>query len=401
MHKMFFLLISLYHLFTIVAGNSDNVWESIIDDHLIPWTKLKISKQLIDDTYHYTGSNIIYQHINGELFIIDKNNYCYCNISVFAHDTTTFQRHLILCRAVESILDKLVKSGNLPNFELVISLDDIPMWYSRSNISGIFDIETRQNSIFYPGFGAIRCWSKGGLSFPIYGYIYGWDIHTSENYLNFSKNVKFDDKASKVTFRGSMNRGCSFEKNALIDFTYKSLEFNWTKTNCGRRLFQSKFGSKYPKYIDFGYDYLSLHKQNDMFKYILSIEGYGGWSDRLSSLYFTNMLVFDQEHPCEQWFEPLVIPYKHYIPVHHDFRNLPNLVIWAESHPNLVKQILKNGNDFAQQYLRQQGILLYAHTLLKKYSKLLNYKITRRSGSHPSKVIYNKTFLDDRCRQYR
>lgn len=50
---------------------------------------------------------------------------------------------------------------------------------------------------------------------------------------------------------------------------------------------------------------MTMEAQENMFKYIVSVEGNGGWADRLSHLMFYDVGVIVQEHPCKEWYEEM------------------------------------------------------------------------------------------------
>ena len=381
-------------LLSIALANVETVskqWMSILEDHLSPWRPSGISEGLINRTLEHHGSNVIFQNINGTIYVYDPRGYCFCNNSVYGK-SSIFTAHLRVCRALESILTEVVRSDpRFPEFELVWSLDDIPMWvidHPINSTTGKFKGE------LYPGFGAVRCWSKGGLALPFLGSHSSWHINTYESQLPTGSRSSLDKREPKVVFRGGL-RGCSFEKNTLLDFEYASA-FNWTRRDCGRFLLM-EMANRYPQFINYTFQHMSYYEQSRVFKYVLSVEGFGGWADRLLHLFFGDMVVFSQIHPCDQWFEPLLTPYYHYIPVAHDFRDLLGTVAWANAHPNAVESILRNGNRFAEKYLRREGMLSYVSTLLKLYSGLLDYKVKTRIGAISGDLLYSNSVLSRIC----
>jgi hypothetical protein len=83
--------------------------------------------------------------------------------------------------------------------------------------------------------------------------------------------------------------------------------------------------------------------------------------------------------------------------VAHDFRDLTGTVVWANAHPRSVELIINNANQFAERYLRREGILTYAYTLLNLYSKQLTYQPRLRRGAIPSEWVYDHARIDEIC----
>ena len=214
---------------------------------------------------------------------------------------------------------------------MVISLDDIPMWIIHKQ-----DIENNQ-STFFPGFGAVRCWNKPSFAIPFIGTNNHFDINDVLKDIHVGKTViPLHKRKNKLIFRGT-HKGCSYEKDTIINFNYdKAFTTHSFTTLCGRNLLMN-ISQQYPNHIDYTHSYISMIEQEEKFKYGLSIEGFGGWADRLYYLLFSNMITFNQNHPCDQWFEPLLHPYEHFIPVHHDFRDIIGKILWANQHPHTIE----------------------------------------------------------------
>lgn len=61
----------------------------------------------------------------------------------------------------------------------------------------------------------------------------------------------------------------------------------------------------------------------------------------------------------EQWFEPRVQPWVHFVPVAADLSDLTNKVIMLRQTPELAERIAKAGYEFAvRANFRNEGILL-------------------------------------------
>lgn len=378
---------------TIAFSSIVDDWKPIIEDQLMPYKK--ISQMSINKTFEHLGSHIIFQYINNTLTIYDPEGHCLCNRS---HDKNIiFEFHLRRCKAMQTILSAVVKYGNLSDFEFVWSLDDIQFWHKTQNTMNVQKSEYIVDNL-YPGFGAVRCWSKGSIAMPFYGSHIIWNVSNYE--FPNKHNIPLHKRFGKAVFRGGIDRGCSFEKDTKINYNSDTV-FPNNKRDCGRyKLYD--IAKKYPSLVDYNGTndkYISLDTQSEKYRYILSIEGFAGWADRLPHLLaLRTMIVFNQNHPCDQWFEPLLKPYEHFIPVANDFSDLPAKVIWANNNPKTVERILNASTNFANKYLTKEGIIAYMYTMLEQYIKLLNYKVVVRNGAYPITNLNNYTFMIDSCK---
>lgn len=67
-----------------------------------------------------------------------------------------------------------------------------------------------------------------------------------------------------------------------------------------------------------------------MFKFVLYAEGNCFWADRMNRQLFGPSAILKQETPCGQFYEPLLEPMSHYIPVDFFFNDLLDRINWAQ-----------------------------------------------------------------------
>lgn len=86
----------------------------------------------------------------------------------------------------------------------------------------------------------------------------------------------------------------------------------------------------------------------------------------------TETAVVLQEYRYKEWFTPLMEPFKYYIPLQEDLRNLEKMMQWVADHPARVHKIARNGREFYEWYLsfekNEEHIaeLAYRMALLKR-----------------------------------
>ena len=104
-------------------------------------------------------------------------------------------------------------------------------------------------------------------------------------------------------------------------------------------------------------------------RYIASLDG-NGWADRFSRLLASSSLVFKQESENYEFFESVVKPDTHYLPIKHDISDLNDKLDWANEHPLEVSRMIERSNKFVRENMRQEQVDCYLYNLLVKYGEL-------------------------------
>ena len=77
---------------------------------------------------------------------------------------------------------------------------------------------------------------------------------------------------------------------------------------------------------------LGMAAQQAGFRYVLNVEGHGGWADRLYQLLLSPMLVIAQDLPSRLWYEGVLTPGVTHLAVDSNLRNVSEAVRWANAH---------------------------------------------------------------------
>jgi hypothetical protein len=252
---------------------------------------------------------------------------------------------------------------------MVWSVIDIPPWN-----------EPRARPV--AGFGAIRCWQQGYMSFPMFGSHSVWRLSEQDKRVDSILEQMprpFEQRKAQLVFRGGLNRSCSFAPD--LD------DVNWVKFRpkggtglCGRKLLR-RVAERSAQWVNYTDDLLTMPQQEDLFKYIISVEGHGGWADRLSDLMLLDVGLMVQEHPCLEWYEYLFKPFVHYIPVSNNFDNIVSRIQWAERHPLTVHKMTEDRKALASRVLRQRGLITFTAVLLTMFGRLFKYSVEPVKGS--------------------
>lgn len=223
-----------------------------------------------------------------------------------------------------------------------------------------------------------------------------WEICTNKIYLGACRdlyfniktqiNTKFDSKINTAIFRGS-STGCgTIIKNNprlkaayLTKRLYKHPEFGINNNRDGILYLDAritKFSSKVKKHYSDEYIHFVNPKKLQLrtaakmtingisnYKYILSIEGNIA-AFRLSLELGYNSVILLVKSDFYIWYQPLLKPWIHYVPVKKDLSDLVSKIDWCKKNNNKCKIIAKNSFDFYNKYINKNSIFDYMEILL-------------------------------------
>ena len=129
---------------------------------------------------------------------------------------------------------------------------------------------------------------------------------------------------------------------------------------------------------------LGMAAQQAGFRYVLNVEGHGGWADRLYQLLLSPMLVIAQDLPSRLWYEGVLTPGVTHLAVDSNLRNVSEAVRWANAHPKQVLAMVAAANEAMEAATSVAGIRFYVRELLRQYSARLGY----RPRPHPRAVQF-------------
>ena len=115
---------------------------------------------------------------------------------------------------------------------------------------------------------------------------------------------------------------------------------------------------------------ISLAAQAERFRYVVHVEGNGGWADRLRHLLLSGAVVLKQEMGVVEWFEPLLQPWVHYVPVSSDLGNLSDAVRWVRANGGAARRMADAGAKLVDEALSARAMERYMRALLRGYAEL-------------------------------
>ena len=115
---------------------------------------------------------------------------------------------------------------------------------------------------------------------------------------------------------------------------------------------------------------LSLTEQAATFKYLLHIEGHGGWADRLKRQLFQGAATLKQSSGTVEWFEPGLVAGRHYWPVSGSLHNISAVIRQARSADEKSRRIAARALSKAEHLLSLGVMVEYMVALFTRYAQL-------------------------------
>ncbi|CAI5521708.1 unnamed protein product [Closterium sp. Naga37s-1] len=107
--------------------------------------------------------------------------------------------------------------------------------------------------------------------------------------------------------------------------------------------------------------------ESQRFKYEVVVDG-GAGSCRTCGVLGSDQAMIRQDTPFAQFYQPLLQPWRHFIPTDHFFGDLFDRVEWARQHDTQVRRMIVNSHRVAKWGCSLEGRKLYWAVLLVKYA---------------------------------
>jgi arylsulfatase A-like enzyme len=141
---------------------------------------------------------------------------------------------------------------------------------------------------------------------------------------------------------------------------------------------------------------ISMEEQARRFRYAIHPEGQCGFADRLKSIMALPMLIFKQANPCSEWYEAMLLPGKHYLPVDGSYANLSDAIAWARAHDTEAQRIVAAANVHVRQVVSVAGVYAYSERLIRSYaSRYAGHRAPGRSADEAVGTQYTHEFSCD------
>ena len=114
----------------------------------------------------------------------------------------------------------------------------------------------------------------------------------------------------------------------------------------------------------------STKVQARRFQMAVNVEGSGGWADRQRHLLLSGMVVLNQQVGVHEWWEPLLRPYAHYVPVDSRLRNLSDAVQWVRQHQAEARAMARDAAETLEEALSLEALAAYSADIFRGVAAL-------------------------------
>jgi hypothetical protein len=233
-------------------------------------------------------------------------------------------------------------------------------------IRGLFNNATRSD--LAPMFGNIRCHRVPHiLPLPQWYYRRDGSFFTFGGiFRNQDWRSTWSQRQGRAVFRGAIRQSCLLPTPQGPKFANHS-----TERPCGRMKLRD-VQLQYPYLLDIAFEddqHMPLEEQALRFKYVIYAEGNCGWADRLKLLLRSGMVILLQDTPCHEWYQELMHPYIHYVPVSNDWSDLVRQIEWLRAHDQKARRIISRAYALGETLLNYRTWQLYIELLLAEYAK--------------------------------
>ena len=177
----------------------------------------------------------------------------------------------------------------------------------------------------------------------------------------------FADKIPKGVFRGgSTGQGVTCETNPrlkLASISHDLLDVGISNWNLRPRVVRRESGKAVLSTIrleelEFNLKEPISRQQQSRYKYIINVNGHVR-AFRLSYELGMGSVVLAAKTHYHLWFEHILKPYEHYVPIKEDLSDLISQLEWCETHQEKCTEIANGARNFYERYLCKKGILDY------------------------------------------
>ena len=349
---------------------------------------------------YFAEKNKIYPINQNDISLLDKSKWSATDCLLFTEESkgTPYLNDAYWVE-LKNMIDETCKNRTVPDVIFFINKKDLPFLKKNRThpFESIVGNNHKLNTDDYYYFSPILSQSTrdGYADIPIPSAD-EWQSITKKYFLNKCSNsylnydsVEWENKINTAFFRGrgtgcdtdilknprlhitklnndwkenpyynDLNKidGIPFLDAGIISFTRKSKAVDGVVKYQNPKELEEN-GVKLVDFVD--------HEAQSKYKYLLYIEGNSA-AYRLAWMLNTNSLVLMVESKYKLWFEHLLIPYEHYVPIKHDLSDLAITIQWCKSNDEICKKISENAIEFCKTYLTEKNVYDYMQNLFIK-----------------------------------
>jgi len=198
--------------------------------------------------------------------------------------------------------------------------------------------------------------------------IIGWDDYIDKTIVKKQSLYPWDAKINKAVFRGQLSKKTwkiakvGVEKSSCWSDTTRGFLY---KNFHNDPLFDIGFTKSYEPEIPLS-DFMPMSDQQQ-YKFILNIGNNIDWAERLRILLFMNSVTVIHSAEVLEWFQPLLKPYIHYLPIKEDLSDLHEQISWCIKNDDKCLEIKNQANLFASEYLSENFMYKVFEYMIDKY----------------------------------
>lgn len=211
-----------------------------------------------------------------------------------------------------------------------------------------------------------------------------WQLaNDNKSYYEINENIEWNKKIPIAIFRGSATGSIEPKFNQRLQISI--IDYNWKQTDpdlldAGIVSWNSRDKIDSKKQLNFikplEMNKLGIYLKNKIpmneqikYKYIINIDGHSK-PNRTSYLLQTGslMLVVESKNVIGNisWFDSLLKPYMHYIPIKSDLSDLKDIIIWCKNNDDKCYNIVQNAEKLYKEQFNKDKILEYSSYLLNQ-----------------------------------
>lgn len=214
-----------------------------------------------------------------------------------------------------------------------------------------------------------------------------WKLALSSNDFSISESdrVEWKNKIPTAFFRGSGTGSVEFSKNQRLQISKIDYEWSIIKPDLldagivswnARDKINSNLTITYIKPSEMNELGIFLKKRVEMnkqlkYKYLINIDGHSK-TNRFSYLLQTGCLILNVESKYvignQRWYDHLLIPYVHYVPIKYDMSDLEEIILWCRNNDIKCKEIVNNAKKIYDEYFSKIGLMKYCSNVLNNIS---------------------------------
>jgi hypothetical protein len=218
------------------------------------------------------------------------------------------------------------------------------------------------HSVPFPNYGTIKDSRRSSRS---------WDAAMEKQEVShpWSEKIRQVVWRGSLTGRGSLNRPSPRILLGLFAGAHRShplIDIGIHKVHAGKN-FSSDLLAQVVRKPPIPYGNFSNYMA------ILDVDG-NSWSSRFGKLLCTNSLIMKVEPMYVDYFYKYLAPWRHYVPVRSDLRDLLEKIEWSldQSNERRVRQIVSNANQWCRVHMTQEGVIRDMLDVLNSYVALLD-----------------------------